>query len=79
RQTEQECKQLGRIEPTSELAGFTFTVISAHYWPLALTAILGYLVNSAVRTLLFGYFGPKSYRPGLHFEGASLARPLRCG
>lgn len=42
------------IETTSVLAGFTFTVISAHYWPLALTAILGYLVNSAVRTLLFG-------------------------
>ncbi len=50
------------------MAGFTFTVVSAHFWPLAMTAILGYLVNSAVRTLLFGYFG-RTDRPGF----ASLA------
>lgn len=55
-QKELEFNKIGMIETTSVLAGFTFTVISAHYWPLALTAILGYLVNSAVRTLLFGYF-----------------------
>lgn len=67
------------IETTSVLAGFTFTVISAHYWPLALTAILGYLVNSAVRTLLFGYFGRKIYRPGLHFSLASVSTNLRFG
>lgn len=60
-----EFNKIGMIETTSVLAGFTFTVISAHYWPLALTAILGYLVNSAVRTLLFGYVGRKIYRPGL--------------
>lgn len=54
------------IETSAVLAGFTFTVVSAHFWPLAMTAILGYLVNSAVRTLLFGYFGRKIYRPGLH-------------
>ncbi|XNM59369.1 oligosaccharide flippase family protein [Escherichia coli] len=61
------------------LAGFTFTVVSAHFWPLAMTAILGYLVNSAVRTLLFGYFGRKIYRPGLHFSLASVAPNLRFG
>ncbi|STL73491.1 putative flippase (Putative export protein) [Escherichia coli] len=59
------------IETSAVLAGFTFTVVSAHFWPLAMTAILGYLVNSAVRTLLFGYFGRKIYRPGLHFSLAS--------
>ncbi|EAP8668874.1 colanic acid exporter, partial [Salmonella enterica] len=71
--------KIGMIETTSVLAGFTFTVISAHYWPLALTAILGYLVNSAVRTLLFGYFGRKIYRPGLHFSLASVSTNLRFG
>ncbi len=44
-----------------------------------MTAILGYLVNSAVRTLLFGYFGRKIYRPGLHFSLASVAPNLRFG
>ena len=43
------------------------------------TAILGYLVNSAVRTLLFGYFGRKIYRPGLHFSLASVSSNLRFG
>lgn len=43
-----------------------------------MTAILGYLVNSAVRTLLFGYYR-KIYRPGLHFSLASVAPNLRFG
>lgn len=51
------------IETSAVLAGFTCTVVSAHFWPLAMTAILGYLVNSAVRTLLFGYFGRKFIAP----------------
>ena len=63
------------IETSAVLAGFTFTVVSAHFWPLAMTAILGYLVNSTVRTLLFGYFGRKIYRPGLHFPGVRLLEP----
>lgn len=67
------------IETSAVLAGFTCTVVSAHFWPLAMTAILGYLVNSAVRTLLFGYFGRKIYRPGLHFSLASVAPNLRFG
>ena len=65
-QKELEFNKIGMIETSAVLAGFTFTVVSAHFWPLAMTAILGYLVNSAVRTLLFGYFGRKIYRPGLH-------------
>lgn len=44
-----------------------------------MTAILGYLVNSVVRTLLFGYFGRKIYRPGLHFSLVSVAPNLRFG
>ena len=53
-QKELEFNKIGMIETSAVLAGFTFTVVSAHFWPLAMTAILGYLVNSAVRTLLFG-------------------------
>lgn len=77
-QKELEFNKIGMIETSAVLAGFTFTVVSAHFWPLAMTAILGYLVNSAVRTLLFGYFGRKIYRPGLHFSLASVTN-LRFG
>lgn len=78
-QKELEFNKIGLIETSSVLAGFTFTVVSAHFWPLAMTAILGYLVNSAVRTLLFGYFGRKIYRPGLHFSLNSVSSNLRFG
>jgi lipopolysaccharide exporter len=78
-QKELEFSKIGMIETTAVLAGFTFTVVSAHFWPWALTAILGYLVNSAVRTLLFGWFGRRIYRPGLHFSLASVSSNLRFG
>ncbi len=78
-QKELEFNKIGMIETSAVLAGFTFTVVSAHFWPLAMTAILGYLVNSAVRTLLFGFFGRKIYRPGLHFSLASVSSNLRFG
>jgi lipopolysaccharide exporter len=78
-QKELEFNKIGMIETSAVLAGFTFTVVSAHFWPLAMTAILGYLVNSAVRTLLFGWFGRRIYRPGLHFSLASVSSNLRFG
>lgn len=78
-QKELEFNKIGSIETAAVLSGFTFTVISACFWPLAMTAILGYLVNSAVRTLLFGYFGRKIYRPGLHFSLTTVMPNLRFG
>jgi Membrane protein involved in the export of O-antigen and teichoic acid len=78
-QKELEFNKIGMIETASVLAGFTFTVVSVQFWPCALTAIMGYLVNCAVRTLLFGYLGRKIYRPGLHFSFASVASNLRFG
>ncbi len=78
-QKELEFNKIGMIETSAVLAGFTFTVVSAHFWPWALTAILGYLVNSAVRTLLFGWCGRRIYRPGLHFSLASVSSNLRFG
>ncbi|HCB24669.1 MAG TPA: colanic acid exporter, partial [Citrobacter freundii] len=78
-QKELAFNKIGMIETSSVLAGFTFTVVSAHFWPFALMAILGYLVNSTLRTLLFGYFGRRIYRPGLHFSLASVSSNLRFG
>ncbi|HEB0855328.1 colanic acid undecaprenyl disphosphate flippase WzxC [Citrobacter werkmanii] len=78
-QKELEFNKIGIIETSSVLAGFTVTVVSAHVWPLAMTAILGYLVNCVLRTLLFGYLGRKIYRPGLHFSLASVSANLRFG
>ncbi|MDM2941643.1 colanic acid undecaprenyl disphosphate flippase WzxC [Citrobacter sp. Cm038] len=78
-QKELEFNKIGIIETSSVLTGFTFTVVSAHVWPLAMTAILGYLVNCVLRTLLFGYLGRKIYRPGLHFSLANVSANLRFG
>ncbi|ELY2514761.1 MOP flippase family protein [Cronobacter malonaticus] len=78
-QKELEFNKIGAIETFSVLAGFTFTVVSAQYWPVAMTAILGYLVNTAVRTALFGFFGRKIYRPGLHFSLSSVSSNLKFG
>lgn len=36
-------------------------------------------MNSTLRTLLFGYFGSRIYRPGLHFSLASVSSNLRFG
>lgn len=78
-QKELAFNKIGMIETTSVLAGFTFTVVSAYFWPLAITAILGYLVNSTLRTLLFGYVGRRIYRPGLCFSLSSVSANLRFG
>lgn len=78
-QKELEFNKIGMIETLAVLSGFTFTVISAHYWPVALTAIIGYLVNTVVRTALFGFAGRKIYRPGLHFSLPSVASNLKFG
>ena len=78
-QKELAFNKIGMIETSSVLAGFTFTVVSAHFWPIAMTAIVGYLVNSTLRTLLFGYFGRKIYRPGLCFSLSSVSSNLRFG
>ncbi|MDY0973021.1 MOP flippase family protein [Siccibacter turicensis] len=78
-QKELEFNKIGSIETFSVMAGFTFTVVSAQFWPVAMTAIWGYLVNSVVRTMLFGFFGRKIYRPGLHFSLRSVASNLRFG
>ncbi|MGU0172640.1 oligosaccharide flippase family protein [Escherichia coli] len=50
-------------------------MVSAHFWPLAMTAILGYLVNSAVRTLLFGYFGRRSTAGAAFLPRVRLLEP----
>lgn len=78
-QKELAFNKIGAVETLSVMAGFTFTVISAWFWPLAMTAILGYLVNSLVRTVLFGWLGRRIYRPGLHFAPRGVLSNLRFG
>lgn len=52
---------------------------AAMYYPFAMTAIIGYLVNTLVRTSLFGFFGRKIYRPGFHFSLKSVNSNLKFG
>ncbi|VEB96349.1 Lipopolysaccharide biosynthesis protein wzxC [Cedecea lapagei] len=78
-QKELEFSKIGSIETVSVLVGFTVTVTAAIYYPFAITAIIGYLVNTVVRTSLFGFFGRKIYRPGLHFSLKSVNANLKFG
>lgn len=78
-QKELEFSKIGAVESFSVLSGFTFTVVSAHYWPVAMTAIWGYLVNTTVRTTLFGILGRKIYRPGLMFSLKSVSANIKFG
>ena len=78
-QKDLEFSKIGSIETVSVMAGFTVTVGAAMYYPFAMTAIVGYLVNTVVRTSLFGFFGRKIYRPGLHFSLKSVGSNLKFG
>jgi lipopolysaccharide exporter len=78
-QKELEFSKIGSIETVSVLAGFTVTVSAAMYYPFAMTAIVGYLVNTLVRTSLFSFFGRRIYRPGLHFSLKSVGANLKFG
>jgi len=78
-QKELEFSKIGSIETISVLAGFSVTVSAAMYYPFAMTAIVGYLVNTVVRTSLFGFFGRRIYRPGFHFSLNSVGSNLKFG
>ncbi|NIF46723.1 MOP flippase family protein [Enterobacter sp. Ap-1006] len=78
-QKELEFSKIGSIETVSVLVGFSVTVTAAMYYPFAITAIIGYLVNTVVRTSLFGFFGRKIYRPGFHFSLKSVSANLKFG
>ncbi|WNJ81150.1 MOP flippase family protein [Cedecea neteri] len=78
-QKELEFSKIGSIETVSVLVGFSVTVAAAMYYPFAITAIIGYLANTVVRTSLFGFFGRKIYRPGFHFSLKSVSANLKFG
>lgn len=70
---------IGSIEAFSVLVGFCVTTLGAWFWPTAMMAIVGYLANTMVRTLLFGFMGRNIYRPGLHFSLRAVAHHLKFG
>ncbi len=50
-QKELEFNKIGMIETSAVLAGFAFTVVSAHFWPLTADSIINYL-NTNLSTLV---------------------------
>lgn len=65
-QKELEFNKIGMIETSAVLAGFTFTVVSAHFWPLAMTAILGYRQLRRAYAAVW-LFWPQNLSPGAAF------------
>ena len=78
-QKELAFNKIGTIETVSVFTGFCVTTIGAWYWPNAMMAIIGYLVNTLVRTALFGFMGRKIYRPGLCFSLRAVVPNLKFG
>lgn len=78
-QKELEFSIIGKIETTSFLLGFLFTICIALYYPFAISAVWGYLVNSVVRTILFYINGVKMYRPSFSFSIYKIKDNLKFG
>ncbi|QKJ87780.1 MOP flippase family protein [Paramixta manurensis] len=78
-QKELEFSKIGAIETTAIMLGFCVTMISAWFYPLAITAMWGYLVMSTVRTILLSWVGRKQYSPKFIFNLKSVRSNLRFG
>nr|WP_313257450.1 MOP flippase family protein [Serratia bockelmannii] len=78
-QKELEFSIIGKVEAISFLLGFLFTVCIAFYYPFAISAIWGYLINAASRTVLFYVHGVKMYKPTLSFSLYKIKGNLKFG
>ncbi|PLR35984.1 colanic acid exporter [Chimaeribacter coloradensis] len=78
-QKELEFSTIGMIESLCVLVGFVTTLGVAYVYPFAMAAIIGYLVNAAVRTALFAYHGRKIYRPSFKFSFPAVKENIKFG
>jgi len=78
-QKELEFSKIGLIETIAIVIGFTVTMTSASFYPLAITAMWGYLCMATVRTFLFSWVGRKQYSPRFIFNLKSVASNLKFG
>ncbi|RWR01190.1 colanic acid exporter [[Pantoea] beijingensis] len=78
-QKELEFSKIGFIETTAIIIGFTVTMVSAVFYPLAITAMWGYLCMVLIRTILFSWVGRKEYSPRLLFNYKSISSNLKFG
>lgn len=78
-QKELNFSAIGKIESSSYLLGFITTLALATIYPFAIVAMYGYLVNAAVRTLLFAYAGRNIYRPSMRFAFSEVKSNIKFG
>ncbi|MEB6335160.1 MOP flippase family protein [Serratia rhizosphaerae] len=78
-QKELNFASIGKIESFSYLLGFVATLVLATFYPFAIVAIYGYLINASVRTLLFAYAGRKIYRPSMRFAFSEIKSNVKFG
>lgn len=70
---------IGIVETVSVITGFLVTVGLAYQHPFASSAIIGYLANSTIRTILFAYLGRKIYSPSIYFNINEVKSNLKFG
>lgn len=78
-QKELEFPKIGLTETLAVTIGFIVTMVAAWIKPQAITAIWGYLAMVAVRTLMFSWYGRKTYKPGFHFSFRTIKSNLKFG
>lgn len=78
-QKELEFSKIGKVESFSFFFGVICTVSVALYYPMAISAIYGYLINSLCRTILFSMYGSKMYRPNIYFSFSKIRSNIKFG
>lgn len=78
-QKELEFSKIGLIETSAIFIGFAITICSALYYPLAITAIWGYICMSLSKTIMFIVAGRDIYRPKLCFKFKAIKSNIKFG
>lgn len=78
-QKELEFNTIGKVESFCSLVGFVSTLTVAYFYPFAMAAMVGYLINASVRTFSFAYLGRKIYRPSFKFSLPTVKDNIKFG
>lgn len=74
-----EFSQISIAEISGTIIGCLVTLVCAWFKPVALCAIVGYLVTASVRMLFFCWFGRNIYQPKFLFQFSGVTSNIRYG
>lgn len=78
-QKELEFNKVGIVETSSLFVGFIVTLTASCFYPMAITAIWGYLCMTSFRMVFFCYLGRRIYYPKSSFDIHKIKGNLKFG